>query len=188
MILPAAIFRQPAAASLRLILHLSPPAAAPGWRPDAPVAQRVGTARRLLFPWRSREEPQGGGDLANPAGSQRVRAACRITALSYRLCISVSHSAAIQFSPIFPTAANDNLPVDLRPRPARWPRPARQALRLMASEPTAFFLYLFAIGLVVTSTYSLAIAIALRPAKNLGAAATPASGPSASRRGPRHQD
>jgi hypothetical protein len=61
-----------------------------------------------------------------------------------------------QLGPIFPTAANDNLPVELRPRPAR------QALPLTASEPTAFFLYLFAIGLVVTSGYSLAIAIALR--------------------------
>ena len=60
-----------------------------------------------------------------------------------------------QFGPIFPTAANDNLPAELRPRTAR------QALAFIASEPTAFFLYLFAIGFVVASGYSLAIAIAI---------------------------
>jgi hypothetical protein len=60
-----------------------------------------------------------------------------------------------QFGPIFPTAANDNLPC--RAAAAH----CSQALAFIASEPTAFFLYLFAIGFVVASGYSLAIAIAI---------------------------
>ena len=122
--------------------------------------QRHAAAGFEVHPWGHRAACSAGSawraeDRRTPT-RQKIAVAVHASRAKLRAMHPCVPRLCDQFGPICPEAANDNLPAESRPRKLR------QALASMFDKPMVFFLYIFLIGFVCTTGYSLALGIAFQ--------------------------